>query len=93
MDFNLVDTTGILVLLYAVIVGTFGAILLEFYIIKRFGVTAGSMPSYVIPIVATTGGALLLGETITPGVILGFLLVIGGLVLINRSNGRYKLIH
>ena len=85
LDFSRVNQQGVIALLYASLVGTFIGVLLEFYIVKRFGATAGAMPAYVIPIVATIGGVLLLGETITSGVILGFVLVIAGLVLINRS--------
>jgi drug/metabolite transporter (DMT)-like permease len=84
LDFSRVNQQGVTALLYASLIGTFIGILLEFYIVKRFGATAGAMPAYVIPIVATIGGVLLLGETITSGVVLGFVLVIAGLVLINR---------
>lgn len=85
MDFSRVNQQGLLALLYAALVGTFFGILLEFNIVKRFGATAGAMPAYVIPVVATIGGVFFLGETITTGVIIGFVMVFAGLVLINRS--------
>lgn len=84
MDFSRVDQYGVLALLYATLCTFFG-ILLEFFVVKRFGATAGAMPAYVTPIVATVCGILLLGETITYGVILGLVLVITGLALINRG--------
>ncbi len=84
-NFSQVNVDGVFVLLYASIIGTFIGALLEFYIIKRFGVTAGSMAAYIIPIVATIGGFFILGETITWVVVAAFFLIIFGLVLINRS--------
>ena len=85
LEFSRVNATGVLVILYASFVGTFLGVLMEFHIIKRFGATAGSMPAYVIPVVATIGGVVLLGETITWVVVTGFLLIMSGLALINRS--------
>ena len=84
VDLSGVDTRGYLALIYAALVGTFSGLMLSFYNIKRFGATAASMPTYVIPVVASLGGALVLGERITPGMLVGMALIAAGIALINR---------
>jgi drug/metabolite transporter (DMT)-like permease len=58
--------------------------MLAFHNIQRFGATASAVTAYVIPIVATLGGVLLLGETITKGMALGMGLIVGGVAIINQ---------
>lgn len=85
-DFNLrqVNTTGWMVLLFAAIVGTFFAFLLDFYNTQRFGASTAVMVSYVVPIVGVLGGILLLNEQITSGMLVGMLLIVLGLGLVMR---------
>jgi drug/metabolite transporter (DMT)-like permease len=85
IDLSGVDTRGYWALGYATVIGTFGGILLAFTIIKRFGATASAMMAYVIPIVATIGGVLILDEQITAGMLAGMGLIVFGVVLIQRS--------
>jgi len=85
LDFSSVDGNGTFALGYATLTGTFGGSFLSFYVVKRFGATASAMPTYVIPIVASITGVALLGEQITWGMSLGMLLILAGLVLINRE--------
>jgi drug/metabolite transporter (DMT)-like permease len=70
--------------LSAGLAGTFSGMLLSFYNIKRFGATAGAMSEYVIPIVAASGGVLILGEHVTLGMLTGMVLIAGGITLINQ---------
>ena len=84
-DVSSVDYRGVMALFYAAIVGTFSGMLLAFYNIQRFGATASAMAAYIIPIVAAIGGFLLLGETITLGMLAGMALILAGVALINRS--------
>ncbi len=86
-DFNLrqVNTTGWMVLLFAAIVGTFFAFLLDFYNTQRFGASTAVMVSYVVPIVGVLGGILLLNEQITSGMMVGMLLIVMGLGLVMRQ--------
>jgi drug/metabolite transporter (DMT)-like permease len=83
-DFSAVTWQGYLALAYSAVAGTFLAFLLVFHIIKRFGATSAAMTSYVIPIVAAIGGVLVLGETITPGMVGGMALIISGVIVLNR---------
>jgi len=88
VDLSGVDVRGYTALVYAALVGTFSGLMLSFYNIKRFGATAASMPLYVIPVVASLGGALVLGEQITTGMLAGTGLIAAGIALINRPRRR-----
>jgi O-acetylserine/cysteine efflux transporter len=85
-DLSRVDAQGYTALVYAALVGSFSGMMLVFYNVKRFGATAAAMPLYVIPVVATLGGALLLGEQVTAGILVGMLLIAAGIALINRAS-------
>lgn len=84
-DLSGVNRQGFLALGWTSLTGTFLGILVTFYVIKAFGATASSMTAYVIPVVAALGGALLLHEEITQGIVMGMVLIIGGIALINRT--------
>jgi drug/metabolite transporter (DMT)-like permease len=84
-DLSAVTSQGYFALIYAALVGTFLAFFLSFYNIKRFGATASAMTSYIVPVVTGIGGVLLLGERITPAMLLGMGVIVSGVALINRS--------
>jgi len=91
VDFSRVELSGYLALGWAAVAGTFVAMLLEFYIIKRFGATSAVMTAYVIPVVAGIGGVLLLDETFTRGMLLGMALIILGIAIINRGSTKREI--
>jgi drug/metabolite transporter (DMT)-like permease len=84
VDLDGVDQIGMLSLFYAAIVGALAGQFLSFYITGRFGATAFSLTSYIVPPVAAITGVVLLGETITVGMLIGMALIIFGVYLINR---------
>jgi drug/metabolite transporter (DMT)-like permease len=71
-------------LLFAVAFGTFGGLILFLYTTQRFGATAASLTSYVLPVVAAVGGVLFLDETITRVMLAGMALIIAGIAILNR---------
>jgi drug/metabolite transporter (DMT)-like permease len=83
-DLSRVDANGYLALVWAGVFGTFGAFLLSFYIVQRFGATPSALVGYIIPIIASIGGVFILGETITPGMLAGMALILGGITLLNE---------
>jgi drug/metabolite transporter (DMT)-like permease len=87
-DLEAVDSAGYLALGYAALVGTFAGMMLAFSNIQRFGATAAALTAYVIPVAATIGGALLLGEAITGGMLVGMALIGGGIALINQRAAK-----
>ncbi len=83
-DLGAVNTSGYLALGWASVVGTFAGQLLAFYIIQRFGATPSALTAYVIPIIASLGGALVLGEAITAGMLAAMTLIVLGITLLNE---------
>lgn len=86
-DLSQVNAQGFFALAYAALIGTFLGEWLNLYNIQQFGATASAMVSYVIPIVASLGGVLLLGETITQGMLVGMVLIFVGIYLISYRQG------
>jgi drug/metabolite transporter (DMT)-like permease len=88
VDLQAVDGQGCFALAYSSLFGTFAGSLLAFYTIKRFGATAAAMTAYVIPLVTSAGGILVLGETFTPVMVIGFGIIVLGIVIINTSRSH-----
>ncbi len=82
-DWQNVTWSGIVVVSYTGLAGTFGAFMLYFYSVKQFGAGRASMADYVAPIIATIGGVLLLGEQITLGILVGIVMIAVGIMMIN----------
>ena len=87
-DLSKVDYQGYAALGWASIAGTFFGMLLSFYVIKRFGSTADAMTAYIIPIFSSTGGMLLMGETITFGMLGGIMLMLSGIIVLNQGSNK-----
>lgn len=85
LDLSAVTPTGYAVLGYAALAGTFLALLLEVAVIQRYGATATAMTANFIPIVVLISGALLLGETITSGMIGAMIMILGGVTLLTHG--------
>ena len=83
-----VTAAGYASLAYAALIGALGGQFMSFYVTRRFGATAFSLNAYLIPVVATTFGVLILGEIVTWGMFVGMLLIGGGIYLINRPAAR-----
>ena len=84
-DLSRVNAVGYAALLYAALVGTFLGMWLSFYVVKRFGATPASQTSYIIPVISTTLGALVLGEVVTPIMLLGMVIIFTGIALLNSK--------
>ncbi|MEM7347375.1 MAG: DMT family transporter [Chloroflexota bacterium] len=83
-DLSQVTRQGYFALIYAGLVGTFAGLFVSFYINKNFGATAVSLTQYILPIVATIGGVLILGETMTIGMVGGMGIIAFGLTFLNQ---------
>ena len=71
-------------LLFTATVSTAVAQLLAFFIVRTFGTTTIAMVSYVVPLVAIVAGMVLLGEAITVGMVAGMVLIVTGLLIVQR---------
>lgn len=74
---------GSLLLLGAV--GTGVAYVLSFRIVADLGATVASLVTYLIPVVALVVGALVLGEEVTPRIVIGGAVIIGSVALVTRA--------
>jgi drug/metabolite transporter (DMT)-like permease len=66
-------------------VGLSASFVLFVHMIGRHGPTAALLATYVMPVVATVLGVLVLGETITPSMLAGSALVLVGVVIFTQS--------
>jgi drug/metabolite transporter (DMT)-like permease len=82
-DFSQVQTSGIVALGYAGIVGAFFAFILALYILQRFGAPGLSLTAYVIPVVTTILGVIFLDENVTPTMLISMLIIFLGIALLN----------
>ena len=73
-------------LLYLGVFSTGIAWLLRFYILKHNGLVFQSQVAYLIPIFGVILGFLILGELITPKVIISMITVIIGIYIVKKSN-------
>ncbi len=90
-DLSQVTMTGYAVLAYASLTGTFLGMILAVYVIQKYGATAAAMTSYVIPIIASVGGLLVLDEQITPGMLGGMGMILAGISVLNRKSRQEAL--
>jgi drug/metabolite transporter (DMT)-like permease len=66
-------------------IGLSAAFVLFVHMIDRRGPTAALLPTYVMPVVATVLGVLVLDETITPPMLAGSVLVLVGVVIFTQD--------
>ena len=72
-------------LLFLGVVASAVAYTVYFGLIRRIGAFRVSLVSYLIPVVATVVGVVALSEPVGPAAVVGFLLVAGGFVFVQRA--------
>jgi len=80
-----ISAAGWGLIVYLALVGTFMPFVIYFWMLQRVGATTASLPSYLIPLIALGGGALLLGEQVTPLMTIGGVLILAGVVFTERA--------
>ncbi len=70
---------------YNGLVGSFIAFWLSFVLIKKFGATTSALASYVMPVVSSVLGVILLSEIISLSLVLGAIIILFGLFLALRK--------
>ncbi|MFH1330882.1 MAG: DMT family transporter [Actinomycetota bacterium] len=80
-----VSAAGWGLVVYMAFAGTFMPFLLFFWMLQRVSATTASLPSYLIPVIALTGGAWLLGEQVTPFMAAGGALILAGVVFTEQA--------
>lgn len=85
-DTSRVDSTGLLALLWAGLIGTFTGFMTQLQIIQRFGAVSAAMVTYIIPVVGIIGGVVLLDEVITPIMLVGIAIIFVGILLVQQKS-------
>lgn len=85
------DPAGLVALAYIAVFATAIAFVIYFFLLGAYGPLETNLVSYAVPLVATLIGWALLGERVTVWTGLGFLLILGGFVLLKRRELRAEL--
>jgi drug/metabolite transporter (DMT)-like permease len=87
-----IEPSTVLSVVWLGLIGSGLAFLGFFFLIGRWGATRVSLVAYLLPIVAVILGVLVLGELVTPPIVTGMALIIGGVGLANAGFGQRRLI-
>ncbi len=89
--YNINHTTeGWLSMIYLICIGSALAFTLYMYVLKHLSAAVSSLYTYINPTVAILLGWLLLGETLTPGALLGMAVTIIGVWMVNSGQRQIK---
>jgi drug/metabolite transporter (DMT)-like permease len=77
---------AVLSITYLAIFGTVVAFVTYFWLVKHVETVLLSMTSFITPIIAVALGALVLGERLTPQMIIGAGMVLGGILIANAKD-------
>jgi drug/metabolite transporter (DMT)-like permease len=85
------NPAGLVALVYIAVFATAIAFVIYFFLLGAYGPLETNLVSYAVPLVATLVGWALLGERVTVWTGFGFLLILGGFVLLKRRELRAEL--
>jgi drug/metabolite transporter (DMT)-like permease len=80
-----VTNLGWSLILYMGIASTFMPFMIFYILLRTISATSVSLIGYLVPLVALTGGILILGEQLEPGIAIGGLLIFAGMILTDRA--------
>lgn len=87
-DFSEVQWSGVGAVFYAAIFGTFLAFIYYMSSVQKLGATVASQTEFLVPMVATGLGVLLLNERVTPAMLIGMTLIFIGLGVFGKGASR-----
>ncbi len=70
--------------LYSGAVGTFAGFWLTFVLVKKYGATTSSLPTYIMPAIAGVFGTILLGELISLPLVISSVVILAGVFLASK---------
>jgi drug/metabolite transporter (DMT)-like permease len=73
---------------YIAIVSTFVPVVLYYWLLRHVTVTYSSVIGYVIPLIAVVVGIVVLDEQLQPGIVVGGILILAGVVMTDRARIR-----
>ncbi len=87
---HLAGVTGVgwLLMLYVALIGTVLPFLMFLRVVQHASATKASLIGYLVPIVGVLGGMLALDERLTPGIAAGGVLILLGVLMVDRAERR-----
>jgi drug/metabolite transporter (DMT)-like permease len=87
-------TSAVISILYLTIFGSVVAFTIYFYLLKHISVVLLSATSFITPVLALAAGAVVLGERVPPGTLLGAALILCGVLVLDilgesQSGGQH----
>jgi drug/metabolite transporter (DMT)-like permease len=73
---------------YLTLFGSVATFLGYFWLLQRMEVNRANLIAYLTPLVALAVGFLIADETVTPQIVVGTILILGGVAVANRSRAR-----
>lgn len=77
-----------LALVYMALISTVLPMVLYYWMLRRISATYASLAGYVVPVIAVVAGVLVLDEVLAPGILLGGLLILIGVIVADRAERR-----
>ncbi len=84
LNFSAITLKGWFSVFYSGLIGTFAGFWLTFIIVKKYGATTSSLPTYIMPAVSGILGVLVLGELMTIPLFLGASVILAGVFLASK---------
>jgi drug/metabolite transporter (DMT)-like permease len=81
--------SAIMALVYLGLIPTAAAFFVRFYLIRQYGYTFVSQVGYLVPVFSVLFGVLLLDEVLSPSMVIGLVLILGGILLSRRVSKRH----
>lgn len=82
------STRSVLLFVSAGLIGTVGGRLLRFLSIEKVGASVSAAVLNLQPLISTALAILLLGEQVTPPILVGTIVIVGGTLILSFSGGR-----
>ena len=80
------------ILAYLAVFSTIVPLVLFYWVLVRSSAGQVALTGYLVPLVSVIAGVVILGETVGPGILLGGIAILGGVVLADRSAAKHALV-
>jgi len=77
---------------YLAVFSTIVPLVLFYWVLVRSSAGQVALSGYLVPLVSVIAGVVILDETVGPGILLGGMAILGGVVLADRSAGKHALV-
>jgi drug/metabolite transporter (DMT)-like permease len=79
-------------LAYLAVFSTIVPLVLFYWVLVRSSAGQVALSGYLVPLVSVVAGVVILGETVGPGILIGGMAILGGVIIADRSAGKHALV-